>query len=125
MKTPLSRPRSFVAATLFAASVAPLLFSIRANGEPAAASISISAVPRSTQIGTGPAPAGAPGNGRYTPPLPANPSLPTLWLIGDSTGDNGPAGQWGWGAPVTAFFDLKKNQRRQPRLRWHQQPHVL
>ena len=77
-------------------------------------SIQISDVPRATQIGEGPAPAGAPGNGRYTPPLPADPKLPTLWLIGDSTvrngttGDNGPTGQWGWGAPITAYFDLKK-----------------
>ena len=74
----------------------------------------ISDVPRSTQIGTGAVPSGAPGNGRYVPPAPANPSLPTLWLIGDSTvrngttGDNGPAGQWGWGAPITTFFDAKK-----------------
>jgi lysophospholipase L1-like esterase len=65
-------------------------------------------------MGSGPAPAGAPGNGRYSPPMPANPSLPTLWLIGDSTvrngtaGDNGPTGQWGWGAPLPAFFDLTK-----------------
>jgi len=71
-------------------------------------------VPRATQLGTGPAPAGAPGNGRYVPPMPANPNLPTLWLIGDSTvrngttGDNGPDGQWGWGAPLTAYFDLNK-----------------
>jgi lysophospholipase L1-like esterase len=78
------------------------------------AAIQISDVPRGTQIGSAPAPAGAPGNGRYSPPLPANPSLPTLWLIGDSTvrngttGDNGPAGQWGWGAPLAAYFDLQK-----------------
>jgi lysophospholipase L1-like esterase len=76
--------------------------------------LQISDVSRGTQMGPGPAPADAPGNGRYTPPLPANPSLPTLWLIGDSTvrngtsGDNGPTGQWGWGAPITAYFDLKK-----------------
>ncbi len=76
--------------------------------------LQIAEVPRATQMGSGPAPAGAPGNGRYVPPLPANPSLPTLWLIGDSTvrngtaGDNGPTGQWGWGAPLTAFFDLQK-----------------
>jgi lysophospholipase L1-like esterase len=74
----------------------------------------LSDLPRATQIGTGPIPAGAPGNGRYSPPVPANPGLPTLWLIGDSTvrngttGDNGPTGEWGWGAPITAFFDLGK-----------------
>lgn len=45
-------------------------------------------------------------------PEPANPSLPTLWLIGDSTvrngrGDGG-GGQWGWGDPLAAFFDPAK-----------------
>jgi lysophospholipase L1-like esterase len=78
------------------------------------APLQVTDVVRSTQMGSGPAPAGAPGNGRYSPPMPANPSLPTLWLIGDSTvrngtlGDNGPTGQWGWGAPLPAFFDLTK-----------------
>ena len=61
-------------------------------------------VPRETQAGEGPE--------RYVPPVPADRKLPTLWLIGDSTvrngstGDNGPDGQWGWGAPITAYFDL-------------------
>ncbi len=78
------------------------------------APLAISDVLRATQIGSGPVPAGAPGNGRYVPPVPADTNLPTLWLIGDSTvrngtlGDNGPTGQWGWGAPITAYFDLKK-----------------
>ncbi len=58
---------------------------------------------------------GAPGNGRYFPPVPADPKLPTLWLIGDSTVRNGTLGdgvgnmnQWGWGAPLTYYFDIKK-----------------
>jgi lysophospholipase L1-like esterase len=40
--------------------------------------------------------------------------LPTLWLIGDSTvrngskGDGATGGQWGWGAPLVAYFDDKK-----------------
>jgi lysophospholipase L1-like esterase len=78
------------------------------------APLQVTDVIRATQMGTGPIPPGAPGNGRYTPPVPANPSLPTLWLIADSTvrngtvGDNGPTGQWGWGAPLPAFFDLTK-----------------
>lgn len=78
------------------------------------APLQVSDVIRATQIGTGTVPDGAPGNGRYVPPTPANPSLPTLWLIGDSTvrngtlGDNGPTGQWGWGAALPAFFDLTK-----------------
>lgn len=63
-------------------------------------------VPRETQMGEGP--------GRYVAPVPARPDLPTVWLIGDSTvrngskGDNGPDGQWGWGAPLTAYLDLGK-----------------
>ena len=63
-------------------------------------------IPRETQMGKGP--------GRYVAPVPARKKLPTLWLIGDSTvrngskGDNGPDGQWGWGGPITAYFDLKK-----------------
>jgi len=66
-------------------------------------------IPRDTQ--SGPA---APGGGRAQPPVPANAKLPTLWLIGDSTVRNGTAGdgtnlnQWGWGAPLVAYFDLTK-----------------
>ncbi|MRV76221.1 hypothetical protein GJ700_31380 [Duganella sp. FT92W] len=49
-------------------------------------------------------------------PEPANPALPSLILIGDSTVRNGrddgqgkgPAGQWGWGNPVAAYFDHHK-----------------
>jgi len=54
--------------------------------------------------------AGPPGP-RYSPPSPLDPGLPTLWLIGDSTVRNGSAGdgtnlnQWGWGAPLTFYFD--------------------
>jgi len=76
--------------------------------------IEIQDVPRNTQMGSPPAPDGAPGNGRYFPPTPANLSLPTLWIIGDSTVRNGTLGdgsnmqQWGWGAPIVAHFDLTK-----------------
>lgn len=45
-------------------------------------------------------------------PEPANPKLPTLYLIGDSTvrnGDgNGSNGQWGWGSQIGVYFDAKK-----------------
>jgi lysophospholipase L1-like esterase len=38
--------------------------------------------------------------------------LPTLWLIGDSTVQNGSGkgdgGLWGWGAPIAAMFDRTK-----------------
>jgi lysophospholipase L1-like esterase len=80
----------------------------------APAPIQISDVPRNTQMGSPPAPDGAPGNGKYFPPLPVNPALPTLWIIGDSTVRNGTPGdgsnmnQWGWGAPIVAYFDLKQ-----------------
>jgi lysophospholipase L1-like esterase len=40
------------------------------------------------------------------------PSLPTLWLIGDSTvrngQDTGGNGQWGWGNPIASYFDQTK-----------------
>jgi lysophospholipase L1-like esterase len=44
---------------------------------------------------------------------PANPALPTLWIIGDSTVRNGSGsnpgnGQWGWGAPMEYYFDRAK-----------------
>jgi lysophospholipase L1-like esterase len=76
--------------------------------------VQISDVPHNTQMGNALAPEGAPGNGRYSPPVPAQSSLPTLWIIGDSTvrngtlGDGSNLGQWGWGAPMVAFFDLDK-----------------
>jgi len=44
--------------------------------------------------------------------VPADPRLPTLFLIGDSTVRNGRGdgqnGKWGWGEPITAFFDASK-----------------
>lgn len=43
---------------------------------------------------------------------PANLSLPTLFLVGDSTVRNGHAdgagGQWGWGEPLVDFFDTTR-----------------
>ena len=45
-------------------------------------------------------------------PVPANPKLPTLFLVGDSTVRNGHAdggkGQWGWGEPLVDLFDTTK-----------------
>jgi len=45
-------------------------------------------------------------------PEPANPKLPSLFLIGDSTVRNGQGdgagGQWGWGEPLVAYFDPTK-----------------
>lgn len=43
---------------------------------------------------------------------PANPHLPTLFLVGDSTVRNGHGdgahGQWGWGDMIADFFDTSK-----------------
>jgi lysophospholipase L1-like esterase len=43
---------------------------------------------------------------------PADPKLPTLFLVGDSTVRNGHAdgagGQWGWGEPLVGLFDTSK-----------------
>jgi lysophospholipase L1-like esterase len=51
-------------------------------------------------------------NARLNLPKPANPKLPTLWLVGDSTVRNGKGdganNQMGWGEPLVAFFDTKK-----------------
>jgi lysophospholipase L1-like esterase len=106
-----------VASLLIAATTSVRAQNSSASAAPASTDapvISIQDVPRATQMGTGPVPAGAPGNGRYIPPEPANPNLPTLWLIGDSTVRNGTLGdgsnlqQWGWGAPLVPFFDPAK-----------------
>jgi lysophospholipase L1-like esterase len=57
-----------------------------------------------------------PGRPRMSMPEPANPALPTLFLIGDSTVRNGrddgqglgAEGQWGWGNPIATYFDPAK-----------------
>lgn len=57
-----------------------------------------------------------PGTKPIILPEPANPALPTLFLIGDSTVRNGrddgqgrgPEGQWGWGNPIAAYFDIAR-----------------
>lgn len=44
--------------------------------------------------------------------VPANPNLPSLFLIGDSTVRNGrglgDGGQWGWGDELAPFFDTSR-----------------
>ena len=37
-----------------------------------------------------------------------HPSLPTLWIVGDSTVKNGTPSQKGWGEVISPFFDLTK-----------------
>lgn len=57
-----------------------------------------------------------PRNAQVVLPEPADPKLPSLILIGDSTVRNGKddgqgkgaAGQWGWGNPLAAMFDPAK-----------------
>ena len=57
-----------------------------------------------------------PAQARPQLPEPANPALPTLLMIGDSTVRNGrddgqgkgEEGQWGWGNPIAAYFDPGK-----------------
>ena len=45
-------------------------------------------------------------------PVPKDPKLPSLFLIGDSTvrngQGNGGGGQWGWGEPLVEYFDATK-----------------
>ena len=45
-----------------------------------------------------------------TPPVqrPANPKLPTLFVVGDSTANNNANGGKGWGDPFVSFFDTTK-----------------
>jgi lysophospholipase L1-like esterase len=45
-----------------------------------------------------------------TPPVkrPANPKLPTLFVVGDSTANNNANGALGWGDPFVGFFDTSK-----------------
>src|SRR5215204_4867856 len=45
-----------------------------------------------------------------TPPVqrPADPKLPTLFVVGDSTANNNANGGKGWGDPFVAFFDTSK-----------------
>jgi lysophospholipase L1-like esterase len=102
---------------------------VSANEPRVALPLKSSDVPRLTQIGAAapqpvtetpppaagtPPPGKAPRGPRIALPVPADPKLPTLVLIGDSTvrngvqGDGSEKGQWGWGAPLTAFFDLTK-----------------
>ena len=56
--------------------------------------------------------ASAQAQNRKPQPVPADPKLPTLFLIGDSTVRNGQGdgggGQWGWGEPLVGLFSKTK-----------------
>lgn len=77
----------------------------------AALCLSVTAVAQDTKKTE---PAGA--RPRMQMPEPANPKLPSLILIGDSTVRNGrddgqgkgAEGQWGWGNPIAQYFDPAK-----------------
>jgi lysophospholipase L1-like esterase len=60
----------------------------------------------------GEAVAAVPDLARLHLPSPANPNLPTIFLIGDSTVRNGHGdgadGQWGWGEPLFTLVDAAK-----------------
>ena len=89
------------------------LYAADSSTPPAMDSGATGSTPASLSTGV---PAGAPGNSRRAPPMPANPKLPTIWLIGDSTVRNGqddgqnkgPAGLWGWGHTIADYFDPAK-----------------
>ena len=54
-----------------------------------------------------------PKRGERVPlPVPKDPKLPSLFLVGDSTvrngQGNGGGGQWGWGEPLVDYFDPAK-----------------
>jgi len=59
-----------------------------------------------------PSPTDPGAHARPALPVPANPALPSLILVGDSTvrngQGNGGGGQWGWGEPLVSFFDPAK-----------------
>jgi lysophospholipase L1-like esterase len=81
-----------------------------------AAAIALGLLPVSDYAQTAgqtPAPAtNAPARPRMRENVPANPNLPSLYLIGDSTvrngQGNGAGGQWGWGDELAPLFDTSK-----------------
>jgi lysophospholipase L1-like esterase len=78
-----------------------------ANQEPAPQSSQPALPPAATTSPTDPA-----VTSRPPLPTPADPSLPSLFLVGDSTVRNGRGdganGQWGWGEPLVDFFETTK-----------------
>jgi lysophospholipase L1-like esterase len=59
-----------------------------------------------------PSPTDPGSQSRPAMPVPANPALRSLILVGDSTvrngQGNGGGGQWGWGEPLVSFFDTSR-----------------
>lgn len=82
---------------------------IVAQASPVANPASSTPVPAASAPSQATAPATPTAPTRRPLPVPNNPVLPSLILIGDSTVRNGQGdgsnGQWGWGEPLAAYFD--------------------
>ena len=71
---------------------------------------------RGVSLGEGASRGAVPDAGQHRPvlhlPVPRDPKLPSVFLIGDSTVRNGHGdgsnGQWGWGEPIVDLFDPAK-----------------
>jgi len=88
---------SLVVACIKGAKIAPLVAALSAKAE---------------AVEPYPIPPAQDQTARLHLPEPANPALPTVFLIGDSTVRNGRGdgsnGQWGWGEPIVDRFDTSK-----------------
>src|SRR5882672_3056833 len=77
-----------------------------------AAATILTILPGSGFAQTNDAATNSPPRARRPENLPANPALPSFFLIGDSTVRNGfgmgGGGQWGWGDKIAVFFDTSK-----------------
>jgi lysophospholipase L1-like esterase len=76
------------------------------------ANLSLGSAAAQVQPAQVPSPTDPGARARPVLPVPANPALPSLILVGDSTvrngQGNGGGGQWGWGEPLASFFDPAK-----------------
>jgi lysophospholipase L1-like esterase len=74
-----------------------------------AALSSLAVVAQAQVPDNGPMPPPAPLRIPHSMPMPADPKLPTIFLIGDSTVRNGQGtgtgGMWGWGDEIAPYFD--------------------
>ncbi|HVS54109.1 MAG TPA: rhamnogalacturonan acetylesterase [Opitutaceae bacterium] len=112
MKLPIRSPFALLATALVLLGGAARLFG---EDAPARASAPTPAAP-TTDPTTAEAAASARGRGGFRLPEPANPKLPSLFLVGDSTMRNGrddgqgkgAEGQWGWGHTIADLFDPAK-----------------
>lgn len=103
-------PRS--AKSIFSFLFLPAIFLFGLLSGNAQAPTSAAPAQATTPISTDPGAADLRFEERLHLAVPANPKLPTLWLIGDSTVRNGhgdgAGGQWGWGDEIAPYFDTNK-----------------